>query len=404
MMSSLTSMATDTLKAPALARGFLKLLEKISAGSVELITPDGESLHFNGLQVGPHAHLKINDWSACNDILKSGDIGVAEAYRDQKIETSDLLSVLLLALANQDILEKTLHGSFWGTLLYRLRHLMNRNTRQGSQKNIHAHYDIGNDFYRLWLDGSMTYSAALFQQENQSLTDAQHAKYDRLLELLEVKRGDHILEIGCGWGGFAERAAERGCYVTGISLSKEQLAWSRERVKGTAAEGRTHFVYQDYRDISGQYDAIVSIEMLEAVGQNYWPGYFRKIRESLKPGGKAALQSITIANDRFDDYQRGTDFIQQYIFPGGMLPSPEILSEEVRKSGLTIDNQHFFGLDYARTLRLWRDNFEESLEKINAQGFDDAFIRLWRFYLCYCEAGFLTQRTDVCQLLLSDKT
>jgi len=403
MMSSLTSMATDTLKAPALARGFLKLLEKISAGSVELITPDGESLHFNGIQVGPHAHLKINDWSACNDILKSGDIGVAEAYRDHKIETSDLLSVLLLALANQDILEKTLHGSFWGTLLYRLRHLMNRNTRQGSQKNIHAHYDIGNDFYRLWLDGSMTYSAALFQQENQSLTDAQHAKYDRLLELLEVKRGDHILEIGCGWGGFAERAAERGCYVTGISLSKEQLAWSRERFKGTAAEGRTHFFYQDYRDISGQYDAIVSIEMLEAVGQNYWPGYFRKIRESLKPGGKAALQSITIANDRFDDYQRGTDFIQQYIFPGGMLPSPEILSEEVRKSGLTIDNQHYFGLDYARTLRLWRNNFEDSLEKINAQGFDDAFIRLWRFYLCYCEAGFLTQRTDVCQLLISER-
>ncbi|MDI1302927.1 MAG: cyclopropane-fatty-acyl-phospholipid synthase [bacterium] len=403
-MSSLTSTATDTPKVPALARGFLKIMESIRVGSMELLTPEGERLQFNGDSSGPNAHLEINDWSACSDILKSGDIGVAEAYRDHKIETPDLLSVLLLALANQDILEKTLHGSFWGTLLYRLRHLMNRNTRQGSQKNIHAHYDIGNTFYRLWLDSSMTYSAAIFQQENQSLLDAQHAKYDRLLDLLEVKRGDHVLEIGCGWGAFAERAAERGCYVTGISLSKEQLVWARERVKGTTAEGRTHFVYQDYRDISGQYDAIVSIEMLEAVGQNYWPEYFRKIKDSLKPGGKAALQSITIADDRFDDYQRGTDFIQQYIFPGGMLPSPEILDRETGKAGLALEDIHFFGLDYARTLRAWRENFEAHLEEVRAQGFDDAFTRLWRFYLCYCEAGFLTKRTDVCQLLLSSRT
>lgn len=403
-MSSLTSTATDTLKAPALGRGFLKLMEKISVGSVELITPDGERLQFNGASSGPHAHLKINEWSACSDILKSGDIGVAEAYRDHKIETPDLLSVLLLALANQDILEKTLHGSFWGTILYRLRHLMNRNTRQGSQKNIHSHYDIGNSFYRLWLDTSMTYSAAVFESESQSLQDAQHAKYDRLLDLLNVRRGDHILEIGCGWGGFAERAAERGCYVTGISLSKEQLAWARHRVKGTAAEGRTHFRYQDYRDISGQYDAIVSIEMLEAVGQSYWPGYFKKIRDSLKPGAKAAIQSITIADDRFDDYRSGTDFIQQYIFPGGMLPSPEILERETLKAGLQVENRHLFGHDYARTLRMWRDNFEAHLEEIRSQGFDDAFIRLWRFYLCYCEAGFMTRRTDVCQIVLSARS
>jgi len=400
-MSSLTSTATVTLKAPALSRGFLKLMENIRIGSMELVTPEGEHLRFNGGGNGPHAHLKINDWSACSDILKSGDIGVAEAYRDHKIETPDLLSVLLLALANQDILEKTLHGSFWGTLLYRLRHLMNRNTRQGSQKNIHSHYDIGNSFYRLWLDRSMTYSSAIFQQEGQTLLDAQYAKYDRLLDSLEVKRGDHVLEIGCGWGAFAERAAERGCYVTGISLSKEQLAWARERVKGTAAEGRTHFIHQDYRDISGRYDAIVSIEMLEAVGQSYWQGYFRKIKDSLNPGGKAAIQSITIANDRFDDYQSGTDFIQQYIFPGGMLPSQEIIDRETSKAGLQLDSRHLFGLDYARTLRIWRENFEAHLEEIRAQGFDDAFTRLWRFYLCYCEAGFLTRRTDVCQVLLS---
>ncbi|MDP2226205.1 MAG: cyclopropane-fatty-acyl-phospholipid synthase family protein, partial [Moraxellaceae bacterium] len=339
--------------------------------------------------------------TAASDILRSGDIGVAETYRDGKIETPDLLAVLLLALANQDVLEKTLHGSFWGTLLYRLRHLMNRNTRSGSKKNIHAHYDIGNRFYRLWLDESMTYSSALFLHDNASLHDAQYAKYDRLLDLLEVKRGDHILEIGCGWGAFAEHAAlTRGCYVTGISLSREQLAVARERVKGTPAEARTHFEFRDYRDLKGQFDAVVSIEMFEAVGETWWPDYFSKVKQCLRPGGRAALQTITIANERFDDYRRGTDFIHQYIFPGGMLPSPQRFEAEIRNSGLSLDNFYGFGLDYARTLRLWRENFEAAADSIRAQGFDEAFIRLWRFYLCYCEAGFLTRRTDVYQALL----
>lgn len=400
-MSSLTSTATDTLKVPAMARSFLKLMENIRVGSMELISPDNERFQFNGTHSGPNAQLKINDWSACGDILKSGDIGVAEAYRDHKIETTDLLAVLLLALANQDILEKALHGSFWGTWIYRLRHLMNRNTRQGSQKNIHAHYDIGNAFYKLWLDSSMTYSAALFSDEKQSLLDAQNAKYDRILDLLDIESGDHILEIGCGWGGFAERAADRGFYVTGISLSTEQLAWAQQRVNGSIAESRTRFIHQDYRDISGRYDAIVSIEMLEAVGQKYWPDYFKKIKDSLKPGAKAALQSITIADHRFKDYQCGTDFIQQYIFPGGMLPSPEIIDREINLAGLEKIDRHMFGLDYARTLKLWRENFEAHLEEIHSQGFDDAFTRLWRFYLCYCEAGFLTRRTDVCQIVIS---
>lgn len=403
-MSSTSSMASGILNVPFFARGFLKLMENIHAGSIEIITPDAECLQFRGNSEGPHAYLKINDWLACSDILKGGDIGVAEAYRDKKIETTDLLSLLLLALSNQDILEKFLHGSFFGTIFYRLRHLMNRNTRQGSQKNIHAHYDIGNTFYRLWLDSSMTYSAAIFERENQSLLEAQHAKYDRLLDLLEVRRGNHILEIGCGWGGFAERAAQRGCYVTGISLSKEQLAWAKDRVKGTIAQNRTHFIHQDYRDISGQYDAIVSIEMLEAVGKKYWPVYFKKIRSSLKPSAKAAIQSITIDDKHFDDYQRGTDFIQQYIFPGGMLPSKKKIIQETNRAGLKLDNDHRFGFDYARTLRMWRENFEANLDHIRSQGFDDAFIRLWRFYLCYCEAGFLTRRTDVCQVMLSAKT
>ncbi|MCC2638206.1 MAG: SAM-dependent methyltransferase [Moraxellaceae bacterium] len=400
-MTIVVSPPTELRGMPALARSFLRLLEGLRAGKLHVSIPGGETLVFRGDLPGPEATLQINDWSACAAILKSGDIGVAESYRDHKLDTPDLLALLMLALANQDILEQALHGSFWGTLLYRLRHLMNRNTRAGSKKNIHAHYDIGNDFYKLWLDRSMTYSSALFRDEQETLEQAQHAKYDRLLDRLEVGRGDHLLEIGCGWGGLAERAAARGCYVTGISLSQEQLTWARERVRGTPAEGRTHFSFLDYRDLEGRFDAIVSIEMLEAVGKDYWPTYFNTLRKSLKPGGKAAVQTITIADERFEDYQRGTDFIQQYIFPGGMLPSPEILKQEIRNGGLDLLDYHDFGLDYARTLRLWRESFEAQIPAIRAQGFDDAFIRIWRFYLCYCEAGFLSRRTDVCQVLMT---
>jgi cyclopropane-fatty-acyl-phospholipid synthase len=400
-MSSYAQTAPETRKAPALARSFLKLLEGLRVGTLEITTPFGETLQFRGTTAGPEATLHIRDWTACGQILRSGDIGVAEAYRDQKIDTPDLLALLLLALANQDVLEKAVNGSFWGTVLYRLKHLMNRNTRTGSKKNIHAHYDIGNPFYKLWLDSTMTYSSGLFLHGNESLEQSQVNKYDRLLDMLEVRRGDHLLEIGCGWGGLAERAAARGCYVTGISLSQEQLAYARERMRGSSAEGRTHFRFLDYRDLEGRFDAIASIEMVEAVGQDYWPTYFRTLKKCLKPGGKVAVQSITIEDERFQSYSRGTDFIQQYIFPGGMLPSPEIMKTQLRHANLDLLDYHSFGLDYARTLRLWRENFERELDAIRAQGFDEAFVRLWRFYLCYCEAGFLTGRTDVCQVVAS---
>lgn len=402
MNSTVLSSLPASARVPALARTFLSLLENLQVGQLDLVTPEGAKLSFKGKTEGTHAMLTVNEWSGVVAILRSGDIGVAEAYRDQKIDTPDLLSLLMLALENQDVLEKALHGSFWGTLLYRLRHLMNRNTRSGSKKNIHAHYDIGNDFYRLWLDPSMTYSSALFSKDNASLEEAQYEKYDRLLDMLGVKRGDHILEIGCGWGAFAEHAATvRGCFVTGISLSREQLAWARNRVKGTPAEGRTNFQFMDYRDIRGKFDAIVSIEMFEAVGESYWPSYFNKIADSLRPGAKAAIQTITINNDRFEDYRRGTDFIQQYIFPGGMLPSPRRFEEAVRQSGMRMENQFDFGIDYAKTLKIWRENFEAALDEVRSQGFDEAFIRLWRFYYCYCEAGFRSGRTDVCQAVLT---
>lgn len=403
MNSTYLNSSTATTRIPAMAKAFLSLLENLQVGQLDLITPEKTTLNFKGKSEGTHATLIVNSWDGVSSILRSGDIGVAEAYRDQKIDTPDLLSLLVMALENQDVLDKAIHGSFWGTLLYRLKHLMNRNTRSGSKKNIHAHYDIGNDFYRLWLDPSMTYSSAIFANDQTSLQDAQYEKFDRLLDMLEVKRGDHILEIGCGWGGFAEHAATtRGCYVTGISLSREQLSWAKERVKGTPAEGKTDFRFMDYRDLEGRFDAVVSIEMFEAVGESYWPSYFQKIVDSLRPGAKAAIQTITINNDRFDDYRRGTDFIQQYIFPGGMLPSPQRLETEVKSVGMKVENLFSFGIDYARTLKMWRENFEAALDDVRAQGFDEEFIRLWRFYYCYCEAGFLSRRTDVYQAIITN--
>ena len=393
--------AVSALNTPFKATLFLRMLERLQSGAMKLTLPTGDVLHFEGPRPGPRADLQVLDWQGISRILSGGDIGVAEAYRDGQINSSDMLQVLLLALANEQALDRALHGSFAGTLLYRFRHLLNRNTRRNSRRNIHAHYDIGNAFYRLWLDEGMTYSSAVFEHEDQPLEAAQTAKYDRILRALQVQPGQHILEIGCGWGAFAEYAASRyGCFVTGVSLSAEQLAWARARIPGTGAEGKVEFHFRDYRDLDGQYDAIVSIEMLEAVGEAFWPTYFSKLQSLLKPGGRAAIQTITIANERFEDYRRQTDFIQQYIFPGGMLPSPQRLDDEVARTDLRKEDLFFFGLDYAETLKRWRHAFDHHLPAIRAQGFDSAFIRLWRFYYWYCEAGFLTGRTNVCQLVL----
>lgn len=393
--------ATSSSGLPLRASLLIKMLEKLDSGSMRLNLPNGEEYVFKGKKSGIDAALDIKNWSAIGKIMQSGDIGMAEAYRDGWLDSPNMLDVLLLALKNEQALNNAVHGNFFGTLFYRLRHFLNRNTRSNSKKNIHAHYDIGNSFYRLWLDESMTYSSALFTEPHQSLVDAQYAKYDRLLKQLDVKAGDHILEIGCGWGAFAEYAANHyGCFVTGISLSKEQLSYANARIKDTPANAKVNFQFKDYRDLSGTYDAIVSVEMLEAVGEEWWPTYFHKVASCLRKGGKAAIQTITIATERFDDYRSNTDFIQQYIFPGGMLPSPQRLYQETSNAHLTINNYLSFGLDYAETLKQWRHSFDDKLPEIRAQGFDEAFIRIWRFYYWYCEAGFLTQRTDVCQLLL----
>lgn len=386
---------------PAAARWMFKLLSQLRCGKITLHGPDGRSQEFSGPKSGPHASLALADWQVCSDILSRGDIGLAEAYIAGRAKTDDLTQLLLLAAMNEQAIEEAIHGRWWATLAYRLRHWLRPNTRSGSRKNIHAHYDLGNDFYRLWLDSTMTYSSALFEGDlTRSLADAQSAKYARILRALDVQPGQHILEVGCGWGGFAEQAARAGCRVTGITISAAQLEYAQRRIAAAGLEDRVELRLQDYRDLDGQFDHVVSIEMFEAVGERYWPGYFSMLRDRLKPGGRALVQSITIAEAKFERYRTGTDFIQQYIFPGGMLPSPQRFGEVAAEQGMTVEDMHHFGLDYAETLRRWHQVFDYAAPQVREQGFDDRFMRTWRFYLAYCEAGFRTRATDVVQAVL----
>lgn len=299
---------------------------------------------------------------------------------------------------NREVLARAVYGSWRQLLAARVRHWFNRNSRAGSRRNIMAHYDLGNDFYRAWLDPSMSYSAALYPVgENASLSMAQHAKYRRILDRLQAKAGERVLEIGCGWGGFAELAVADGLQLTGLTLSPAQLEWARKRVP------QADLRLQDYRDTQEKFDHVVSIEMFEAVGERWWPTYFSTVARALKPGGKAVIQSITLRDDLFPSYRRGTDFIQQYIFPGGMLPSRRVFRQAAARQGLQVTDEFAFGLDYARTLAAWRASFEANWPQISQLGFDDTFRRLWRFYLCYCEAGFAAGNIDVVQFELAHR-
>lgn len=386
---------------PSAARWLFRLLSQLRCGKMSLRCPDGRTLEFSGVQPGPHANLALADWRVCNDILSRGDIGLAEAYIAGRAASDDLTQLLLLAALNEQAIEDAIHGRWWATMAYRLRHWLRPNTRAGSRKNIHAHYDLGNDFYSLWLDPTMTYSSALFEGDyTRSLADAQSAKYARILRELGAQPGQHILEVGCGWGGFAEHAARAGCRVTGITISEAQLDYARRRISAAGLDDRVELKLQDYRDLGGQFDHVVSIEMFEAVGERYWPGYFGMLRDRLKPGGRAVVQTITIADAKFERYRVGTDFIQQYIFPGGMLPSPRRFSAESAACGLTVKDMHAFGLDYAETLRRWHQVFDYVAPDVKARGFDERFMRTWRFYLAYCEAGFRARATDVVQAVL----
>ena len=400
-MSHSQTLSALPRRLPAAASVFLNLLSRLQCGHLQLVTPQGEYLTFGDLREPPSAMLHIHDWRACSRLLKAGDIGFAESYVAGWLDSPDITAVLRLALRNQQVLDRMIFGGKLSTLWYRLKHLLRPNTREGSRRNIHAHYDIGNDFYRLWLDASWTYSSALFNGDyRQSLPQAQAAKYQRIIDELGLKTGDRVLEIGCGWGGFALHAARQGIQVHGVTISPAQLAIARQRITDAGLESLAQLDICDYRDLTGQYDAIVSIEMFEAVGERFWPVYFQTVHDRLKPGGKAMIQSITIAEPYFERYRSNTDFIQQYIFPGGMLPSPERFGLQAGRHGLSTLGQHYFGPDYAETLRRWRAGFEHHQEAIRQQGFDEAFMRIWRLYLCYCEAGFDEGRTDVVQFLL----
>ena len=402
MTSTLLASPHEFEAAPAPARALFRLLTRMQLGRLSVTLPGGASLDFGAApEAQPRAAIRLHRWHACAAVLKSGDIGFAESFIAGDWSTPDLPALLRLLIANRNAFEAVFYGSWWGSLLHRARHLVNRNSRRGSKKNIHAHYDLGNEFYRLWLDPTMNYSSAWFEGgRGGDLVTAQHAKVRRALAECGTRPGDRVLEIGCGWGALAEAAArDFGATVTGVTLSREQLAWGQRRLADAGLPGELR--YQDYRDIDdGPFDAIVSIEMFEAVGREYWPQFFATLNAQLKPGGKACVQSITIRDDLFERYVRSTDFIQQYIFPGGLLPSPRAFRAAAAAAGLRIVGELDFGLDYAETLRRWRTGFLGAEGRVRRLGFDARFMRIWEFDLGYCEAAFDTGNTSVMQFTL----
>ena len=387
---------------PASARTALRLLARLQHGALTVQLPDGSVQHF-GPGGGTVAAITLKNWNVFAAALKSGDIGFAESYIAGDWTTPHLAELLKLLIANRQAIEGMVYGTWAGRLLYRLKHLLHRNTRANSQKNIHAHYDLGNAFYALWLDETMNYSSAWFEGRlDGDLSAAQHAKVRRALTLAGVAPGSRVLEIGCGWGALAEMATtEFGATLTGVTLSTEQLDFARQRMARLGVGSQADLRLQDYRDIDdGPYDAICSIEMIEAVGQEYWPTYFQSVQRLLKPGGRACIQSIVIDDALFDRYTRSTDFIQQYIFPGGCLPCPREFRRQAQAAGLRVVDELAFGLDYAETLRRWHERFVAQRTHILQQGFDQRFLHIWEFYLAYCEAAFTMGNIDLVQYTL----
>ncbi len=401
-MNDLTTvrLRADAVSAPRAARAMLALLSGLQLGRLRVHTPEGQAIEFSGRASGPEAVVEIKDWGVLARVLRRGGIGFAETYCEGRWTTPDLRSLLLLAALNRDALSLALRGRWWGGMFYRLRHWLRDNTRAGSRRNIHAHYDLGNAFYRSWLDATMTYSSALFESEpSRTLEEAQVAKFERILRQIGARPGQRILEVGCGWGGFAEYAARtRGCSVLGITVSREQLIFATERIRAAGLEAQVSLRLCDYRDVQGTYDHVVSVEMYEAVGARHWPRYFQVLTQRVAPGGRVLIQGITIADHLFDRYRRETDFIQQYVFPGGMLASAAVLQEQAGRAGLELRSALAFGEDYAETLRRWAERFNRAWGELRLQGFDGKFARLWNFYLAYCEAGFRSGSTDVMQL------
>jgi cyclopropane-fatty-acyl-phospholipid synthase len=380
----------------ALRRTLLLILRRIEVGTLTVTFPSGASIHHRGARPGPEGVLLVRRWRALLRLLLAGDLGLAHAYMDDDCHSPDVRALLEFGARNAPARSKLPSDFPLAHSFDRIRHALRANTRTGSRRNIAAHYDLGNDFYALWLDRGMNYSSALFTEAGQTLEQAQDAKLSRIVELLDVKAGQSILEIGCGWGPLAERlTVDTGCSVTGVTLSAAQLDFAQARLHRRTPTKNWDLRLQDYRDIAGRYDRIVSIEMLEAVGERYWPIYFDKLRQSLTDTGTAVLQVITIAESRFAAYRRRPDFIQRYIFPGGMLPTLDIIRRQAASAGLNIVSQQSFGASYAKTLAEWRRRFLQAWPCIEALGFDARFKRMWEYYLSYCEVGFAVNAIDV---------
>ncbi|WP_127716799.1 cyclopropane-fatty-acyl-phospholipid synthase family protein [Halobacteriovorax sp. HLS] len=398
-MNSKVEINADSEHIPYWGKLFLRAISRIDYGVASVTLPNGSAMDFRGSKGdGTHAHIEIYDWKFCEFLFTKGDIGLGEAYIEGLWASRDISKLIEFGIENGHALERVIKGSIFKIFFYRIKHLLNRNTLEGSRKNIYAHYDLGNDFYSRWLDRSMTYSSALFR-ENEDLYTAQQNKYENIFNNLNVKRGDHILEIGCGWGGFAEFACSRGVKVTGVTISKAQYDYACERLVSYGEMANIELV--DYRKLEGKFDHIVSIEMFEALGQEYWKTYFKKLDDLLSPNGTAIIQSITINNADFNSYRKGTDFIQQYIFPGGMLPSVEVFEKTASKRNLIVTDRLDFGESYARTLNEWEKEFTKLYPDIHSLGFDHSFYRTWEFYLKYCEGGFRAGKIGVSQFTLS---
>jgi len=380
-----------------------RALRHLHCGRLTIILPSGRRIVHAGDLPGPHGVMELHNGRAFRRLLTRGDVGFAEGYIAGDWTCPDLPQLIALAAHNVARLDRTLEG-FWPVRMWRrLRHLLRRNSARGSRRNIAFHYDLGNDFYRLWLDDSMTYSSAIAAPRGVTLEQAQRAKLDRIASLLNLTGVQDVLEIGCGWGALALRLAPECRRVTGLTLSREQLDHASAQVEAGGLSGRIDLRLQDYRAVDERFDRIVSIEMLEAVGEAYWPAYFERLRACLRPGGRIVLQAITIREDRFAAYKRNPDFIQRYIFPGGMLPTPSILARQAGQAGLAITGCETFGVGYADTLAQWRARFHAAWPQVLALGFAPDFQRLWDYYLAYCEAGFRTGTIDVGLYVLEEK-
>lgn len=397
---------TSTDGQAGLPRYFSNVFEiaaRMPVGRLDFVMPDGRRFRAGGAGPGPAAEIELHSMDVFSRLIREGELGFCDAYIEGQWSTPDLQSFLDLLNAGNEELYRGFPGQGLVRAYERLRHWLNSNTPEQAKKNISYHYDLGNEFYGLWLDETMTYSSALFDTGQESLEAAQRAKYAAMVDQMGVGPGDHVLEIGCGWGGFAEYAArERGLRVTGLTISEEQLRFAMERIEKAGLSDLVSLRMQDYRDERGRYDGIASIEMFEAVGEKYWPTYFERVRESLKPEAKAVLQIITIQEKRFEVYRKGVDFIQKYIFPGGMLPSKTALQAEVLAAGMAVESMRAFGESYSQTLRRWHETFNAKWDQVSALGFDERFRRMWNFYLTSCAAAFHGGNCDVVQITVSN--